>query len=144
MFEGRRSSRSAACLLAAALVLGASPARADGTSSGSSEAAESWSVVSFTLGGTALVVGGVAGALAISEKSTLSSVCNAAKHCPTSAQPDVDHVNSDANVATIALAVGAVGVGVGALLLLLRPHPEPHPDVGVDVGPGSLLVRGTF
>jgi hypothetical protein len=111
-----------------------------------------WSAVGT--GAAGIVLGSVFGILAVGKKSSLDDgMCNAAKKCSASAQPDIDALHADAVAANISLAVGAVGLLAGGAILLFVPDGaggnasrEPKDTLHVDpwLGVGSLGMMGRF
>lgn len=80
------------------------------------------------VGAAGLVVGAVAGILAITKKSEVDAGCDANKRCSPAGKAAADALQSRALVSNIGFAVGAVGVGVSIVLLLTRSK-EPSPRV---------------
>lgn len=106
----------------------ASPKRAD-TPAGETQRTIGW--IGIGVGALGVVVGSVAGAAVLADKSSLDDDPACPKHCS-----DVDRVNrynTLRGVATASLIAGGVGLAGGALLLLFAPrttragaHLEPH------------------
>jgi hypothetical protein len=106
------------------------------------------------VGLAALGVGGIFGALTLSEKSAAASACPAASHVCTDpskvsdAQGHHSTAETDSWVSTIGLGAGLVGVGVGAYLMLRHGTAESPsaihvwPTVGRDGG--GLTLGGPF
>jgi hypothetical protein len=106
-------------------------------------------VVSFA------VAGGLGGA-ALSQHSDLEDACGAAP-CVEDRQDDIDSGRTLQTASNVMIVVGAVLVGGGVALYFLAPdanEEEAEGDEGVDeefaritnvsVGPGSLVISGTF
>jgi hypothetical protein len=72
------------------------------------------------VGGVGLVVGAVAGGIAIADHSSLVSTCGGSV-CPNGKQSDVDSYHTMAVVADIGLIGGAVFLAGGAALALFSP-----------------------
>ena len=100
------------------------------------------------IGAAGILVGGVAGILAISHKNAAAKGCVNGE-CPPSTWDDLDSAHSMAAVSTVGFVVGVVGVAVGASALLLREEPSaPKRSLRLmpDFGPrgASLSVAGRF
>jgi hypothetical protein len=126
----------------------ASPAPAAGASTGPNRVP---AVVAFSVGGAGLLVGTIAGVLALGSKSTLDGECPN-KTCPSpKAQSDIDSLSSKATISTVGFGVGIAGVAVGAILLAVSHGSEksasldlPRPHWSPWIGVGSAGVGGTF
>jgi hypothetical protein len=122
------------------------PQEQPATKSGSGIPPLAW--VAGGLGAAGLVVGGVAGMVAISHKNAAAKDCVNGE-CPRSTWNDLDSANSMATLSTVGFIVGAVGIAVGASSLILHEEPRPRTSalqVVPDVGPraASLSVSGRF
>jgi hypothetical protein len=84
--------------------------------------------VSLSVGAAGLVVGAVAGGLALAKKSELDEACPTATTCPPDRAGDIDTLETRAHVSTAGLAVGVAGVAVGVLLLLLGTEGSDRSD----------------
>lgn len=86
------------------------------------------------------------GLMSQSKYDDLKDKC--ANGCPPGSQDDIDSGKQQQTFANIGLIVGAVGVAAGATLFVLslsKPNKEqPGPDVSLQIGPGSLGVRGSL
>jgi len=71
----------------------------------------------FGVGAAGLVVGTVAGAIAVSQDSALEDDCPN-ELCPEAKKPDFDRMVATANVSTAGFVVAGVGATVGVILLL--------------------------
>ncbi|MGD0524658.1 MAG: hypothetical protein ABSE49_05925 [Polyangiaceae bacterium] len=109
-----------------------------------------WTVMG--LGGAGLVLGAVAGGIAIGKHSDLAKVCGGGT-CNTDQQSAVDSYHSMGTLSTVGFVVGGVGVAAGVVLLLVKPSaPQVSPattgssplTVTPVVGLGSLGAVGTF
>ncbi len=106
-----------------------------------------WPWVAFGVGGAGVVVGGIAGGLALSKHSDLASKCNSG--CGPAQWGDVDSYNTLGLVSTVGFVVAGVGAAGGVTLLLLQGHVgSAAPATGLVftpvVGPGSLGAVGQF
>lgn len=109
--------------------------------------------IAFGVGGAGLIVGGVAGGLALGKHSDLSSACTGGS-CPASQQSNLDGYHTLGLVSTIGFIVAGVGAVTGVTLLLLQPKsdaaPPPPPAAGLHlhvvpvVGLGSVGAEGSF
>jgi hypothetical protein len=101
--------------------------------------------VAFGVGGASLIVGGVAGGLAIAKHSELEKEC-AAGTCALSQQPNVDSYRRLGTIADVGFIVGGVGLATGIVLLVTKPKSTPTsaaywtPYVGL----GGAGVKGAF
>jgi len=103
----------------------------------------------FGLAVAGLAVGGVTGALTLSEAGSVKAQC-ANGICDPAAKNDLDSANSLAMVSTIGFAVAAAGAVCGVVGLLL-PKTKTESALqstsqrsAVWVGPGSVGMRGSF
>ena len=129
-----------------------SPATPEHASSGGGKGP---AIVSLAIGGAGLIVGTVAGILALSTKSTLNGECGPSKTaCPGGAQSDINSLSTKATVSTIGFGVGIVG-GVVGIILLATSHgsetPQAPPSAGATalrvspwIGLGSAGLEGSF
>lgn len=94
----------------------------DTSPSAGSGGKRTYGIVALSAGGAGLIVGGVAGALALSKKSTVNDECsrtNGTLLCDSQRGVDAAHAGRTfATIANVGVAVGVVGVGLGAYLLL--------------------------
>lgn len=96
------------------------------------------------VGGAGLIVGTIAGVIALSKKSTLNDECPG-NVCPADKKGDLDSFRTTRTVSTIGFVVGVVGAGAGVALLLTAPKAKSNSAfVSPFVGPGSLGVMGSF
>lgn len=75
--------------------------------------------VALGLGGAGVLVGGIAGAVAISKHGTLSDRC--VDGCPPGSQGDIDSYRTAGSLSTVGFVVGGVGIATGSVLWLLTP-----------------------
>jgi hypothetical protein len=106
------------------------------------------SVLPYVLGGAGLVglaVGGVAGMMAIGQKSVVNDACDGTS-CTQRGLTAADAGKRDALVSTIGFGVGIVGLSAGLVLLLTaseKPGAQSHSSALVLTG-DRLLWRGDF
>ena len=77
-----------------------------------------WAYGSLGIGGTSLIVGGVAGALFISAGNELDATCPSADTCPERVRDDVKAYRRFGWVTGVGLGVGVVGLATGIYLLV--------------------------
>lgn len=108
-------------------------------------------IVTYVAGGVGaagIVVGSIAGLLAISHKNAAATECVDGE-CPPATWDDLDKARSLATVSTVGFVVGVVGLAAGASALLLREEPKAAQrtvQITPDLGPrrASLTVSGRF
>jgi|HubBroStandDraft_4_1064222.scaffolds.fasta_scaffold74791_2 hypothetical protein len=109
-------------------------------------------IVSGAVGVAGIAVGTVFGVLAVSDKSSLSSECSAAKICPATARGDIDGLSRNGAVSTVGFGVGVAGLVLGGYFFF---HERARDDsrgtqrqagthIAPWVGPGAGGVGGTF
>jgi PEGA domain len=94
-----------------------------------------------------IAVGTVFGVLAMNNKSSLSSECNADKVCPSSAQDDINAFSRNGVVSTIGFGVGAAGLLVGGYFFFHERAKSDAPQsasVTPWIGPGAAGLTGSF
>jgi hypothetical protein len=106
-------------------------------------------VVAFGAGGAGLVIGGIFGGVALGDRGSLDTKCNASKVCPSSAQGTLDSLHTTSTVSTIGFIAGAVGVAAGVVLLIVpNAHGASKAEQGLVVqpyvGPTGAGVAGRF
>jgi hypothetical protein len=113
--------------------------------------------VGFGVGAAGMVVGGITGAMSLSESSSLEDECGGTS-CPPDRQDDIDSALTVSHVSTIGFAVGGAGIVVGVVGLLISgsgddraagKHRGSHRRrIGVELEPmlgvGSAGLRGRF
>jgi hypothetical protein len=110
---------------------------------GGASKGSTWKTAGFVtlgVGAAGLILGGVAGGLAIGDHGELGGCANG--HCPESLASKVDAYNTTATISTIGLVAGGVAAGLGVVLLATSPKNAPR--MGVTVGPGHLGAMGWF
>jgi len=104
-------------------------------------------IVATSLGGAALLVGGITGIVAVTKKSSLDETCQDGT-CPAAQQDDVDSYNTMRTVSAVGLWTGGALAATGIILLLTAPDDsEPESEqatVTPWVGLGAAGIRGTF
>ena len=108
-------------------------------------------ILAYTLlgvGGTGILVGTVAGIVAIDKRCTLDSVCVNGT-CPQRAKSDLDAYHALGTTSGIVLWVGVAGAAAGVALLLTRPSPASGVRtlagrVQLRAGVGVFSIQGVF
>jgi hypothetical protein len=119
------------------------------SSSGSTSPNRLPAFIAFGVGGAGIIVGSVAGIMALGTKSTLDNAC-VNKTCPATSRSDIDALSTRATVSTVGFVVGAAGVAVGAVLFATARGGETRTAASHRVrvqpwlGAGSAGVGGTF
>jgi hypothetical protein len=102
--------------------------------------------VGFSVGGAALLIGVVTGALAFGEMGSVRDQCPN-KTCPpgTSAYSTA---NTLATMTDVALPIAAAGIAAGIVGLVLRGSAttttRDQPSTSLWIGPGTIGARGSF
>lgn len=103
--------------------------------------------VAFAAGGVGIVVGSVAGTLALSKRADLKKVCESGS-CPDSSSSDISTYHTLGTTSGVGFAVGVAGVGAGLGLWLFNRHPASPSAQGSVVypyiGPSSIGAVGRF
>lgn len=102
------------------------------------------SYVAWGVGGAGLVVGVVAGVMAMSKKGELDDACRGSR-CPPSASSIHDAYTTRGLVSTIGFVTAVVGGGAGAALYFMAPgERQTGLRVAPVVGLGSFGLQGAF
>ena len=126
------------------------PAGAEVSSGGSSKAP---AFILMGVGVAGLAVGSIFGAQVLSKKSSLDEICKGGKEkCPSSAQGDIDSMNTASTISTIGFAAGGVALVTGVIVLLASKSPASadaktapaHATFTPFVGPTSVGLSGSF
>lgn len=101
--------------------------------------------VAFGVGGASLIVGGVAGGLAIAKHSQLTDSCPAGK-CDGSQIASLDSYHRLGTIADVGFVVGGVGIAAGVVLLVTQPKDTSTSAAKWSpyIGLGSAGVTGVF
>ncbi len=104
----------------------------------------------FVVGGAGLVLGSVAGVLAIDKHEKLNGQCLSGV-CGPKQQKELDTYHLYGTLSTVGFIAAGVGGAVGGLLLFINPKQEEADTIAVAratwspyVGVGSAGVEGTF
>jgi hypothetical protein len=118
-----------------------SPAPSDRAAGGSSR--RTLGFVALGVGGAGLVLGGVAGALALGKKGDIDDSPNCRENqCLPSEQDTVDGYRTWRTVSSIGLIGGAVLAAAGATLVLTAPSGVPA--TAIRITPGAVTVSRAF
>jgi hypothetical protein len=100
---------------------------------------------SFGLAATGLVVGSVAGVVALTHKNDAANQC-VAGGCPPSTYHDLDVASAASTIADVGFVVAGVGAVAGVIALFVERPPEPKATgfVRPFVAPGSVGIGGAF
>jgi hypothetical protein len=105
-------------------------------------------VLGLAIGGVGvggLAIGAIFGALASSSWSSVTTQCPTFKGCSSAVGNDRDSAATSATVSTVGFIAGGVLAATGLTLFLTAPKDTAKAGaVGLEVGPGALLVRGGF
>src|SRR5262249_45423043 len=101
--------------------------------------------VGIGVGGAGLVMGAVAGGIAIGKHNDLAGICKGG-HCTTSPQGAIDSYHLTENVSTPGLVAGGVLSATGVVLLVIAPRATRPKDAWIApvVGAGFAGVEGRF
>jgi hypothetical protein len=106
-------------------------------------------LLAFTVGAIGIGVGVATGLVSANTVSDIKSRCEG-NQCLKSDAPAADRAAVYGTVSTVGFIVGGVGVATGIVLLVVRSGGESEPSggaaahLGVEVGPGSIRLKGTF
>jgi len=108
-----------------------------------------FAIVGFAVGGLGMIGFGIFGALTQSEYSKLEEQCPT-KNCRVEISDEANAGRGYQTAANVSLVIGAVGLaaGTGLLITVLMQDDEGEPEAAgmpsISVGPGSVLVSGSF
>lgn len=104
-----------------------------------------WGWFGVGVGGSGLLLGGIAGAIMLSKRNDLENGGCVDGHCYRDQRSDVNRYNTLRTVSTIGFIAGGIALGGG--ILLLRASSPTQVAVGelrATIGPTSLAVKGAF
>lgn len=104
------------------------------------------SVLPYVLGGAGLValgVGGIAGALAVGQKSIVKRECDGTS-CSQQGLDAAEAGKRDGLVSTIGVAVGVAALGAGIVLLVTSPKEQRGSSSALVLAGDRLVWRGEF
>jgi hypothetical protein len=105
-------------------------------------------VTTLVVGGIGLVVGGITGALSLSQTGTIKSQCPNSM-CPTmlsdgsNTQTALGNARTMATVSDVGFIAGGVVAALGAVFVIVAATKKSHP-MALRVGPGSFELGGQF
>lgn len=99
--------------------------------------------VGFSVAGVGLVLGSITGGISFAEAQDLQDTCDN-NVCPSSRQDDVDTMLALAHVSTVSFVLTGVGVTLGVIGLFVGGGSDEQARLDLEVGPGSLSLRGSF
>jgi hypothetical protein len=135
--ELRFPESATAAAVASTAPTGAVPA----TKRGSTQ--RTFAIVALGVGAGGLVIGGVAGAMALSKKSTINGDMECqGNRCLKSQADTVNSYSTWRTVSSIGLIGGAVVAATGAVLLITAP--KQAEQTAIWLGPGSIQLSRTF
>ena len=102
--------------------------------------------VALGVGGVGLVVGGVTGAMALSQGSDLKDRCAAGGCDQQNSGDDLAAANTVADVSTVSFVAGGVLAAVGLVGLIVQSGDDGGQGARIEplLGPGIAGVRGSF
>jgi hypothetical protein len=102
--------------------------------------------VAFGVGGASVIVGGVAGALAIVKHGQLSDACPIPTECKSDQRANLDSYHRLGTIADVGFIVGGVALAAGVVLLVTQPKDSSATATKVTpyLGLGSAGVTGVF
>jgi hypothetical protein len=102
-------------------------------------------VGSLIVGGASLVVGVVAGGVALSAKNQLDRMCNADGTCPRSESSTLSRFETASTISSVGFAVGLVASAAGVSLLLLSPPTtKAPPPFALRLAPTQIALLASF
>jgi hypothetical protein len=101
--------------------------------------------VAFGVGGASLIVGGVAGGLALAKNSQLEDACPDRNNCDPSQRSNIETYRRLGTIADVGFIAGGIGVVAGVVLLVTQPKETTSgTKVTPYIGLGTAGVSGVF
>src|SRR5262249_6354734 len=100
--------------------------------------------VAFGVGGAALVLGAVAGLVAIAKFDDFTTVCSGALKSHRTARGDIESGRTLGHVSTVGFVAAGIGAAVGVTLLLFPPKSKMPAQARAVVGPTFIGLKGAF
>jgi hypothetical protein len=122
--------------------MAAAPVATPASSTGSAQ--RIGAVVAAGIGVVGIATGSIFGLEAISNLSDAKSHCDPYPHCAGKGADFAHDAQHAGTISTIAFIVGGVGLVSGAILWFTAPHEHAEARTALDVGPGSIMLRGRF
>jgi hypothetical protein len=101
-------------------------------------------VGSLIVGGVGVLVGAIAGGVALSAKNQLDDACSEGGTCPPGEASTVSRFDTATTVSSVGFAVGLVASAAGAGILLLSPATKSAPTVALRIAPTHAAVLTSF
>lgn len=98
--------------------------------------------IAFGGSGLGLLLGAVAGGVAMNRMESFRQRCGPELSCPASLSGDLDGAKVAGHVSTVGFAVAGAGAALGTLLLVLPSSKGGHASAAV--GPAGVVVSGSF
>lgn len=98
------------------------------------------SYVALGVGAAGIVVGGIFGGVALSDKNALAAHCSG-DACPASEQADIDQLHSNSLISSVALGVGLAGLAAGIVLYFVGRDPASASAAGSARASSAPVVR---
>jgi len=109
--------------------------------SSSSFPGRGYAYAALGVGAAGIVVGGVAGTVALAARSKLRDECVFPGHaCSRRSEDDIQRLQTSSSVATVAFVVGAVGAAGGITLLALAPVSRPNQSARLELRLGAAGI----
>lgn len=99
--------------------------------------------VGFGIAGVGIVLGSITGGISFAQAQDLQDTCND-NVCPADRGGEVDTMLALAHVSTTSFVLAGVGATLGVIGLFLGGSDEEQAALDVHVGPGTLMVTGSF
>lgn len=118
-----------------------------GDTPGDDEGGSNMKVIGIAVGAVGLAgvgIGSFFGLRASEKWKEAKARCNTSYECDQTGVDLADQARSSANIATLGFVAGGALLVAGVVLFITAPSAKPSNKVKVGVGPGSLLVGGTF
>ncbi len=96
------------------------------------------------VGVAGLIAGGVGGAIALSEKSTIDSSCNAQRQCSAAGLSAASQANTAGLVSDVGFAVAGAGAVTAVILLLASPSRVAEPSIALGPHGGYVALHATW
>lgn len=100
-------------------------------------------IIGFAVAGAGFIAYGVTGGLALDRRAGFDEDCPD-DLCPAGREDDIDEAILLADVASGMLAVGLAGTAVGLFSLFYFDLNDGEASAAIDIGPGTIGVRGSF
>jgi hypothetical protein len=102
--------------------------------------------IAYGVGGAGLIMGVITGAIFVGRADDLKARCPDDR-CAPEDEEEGDAVSTLGTVSTVGFVIAGIGAVAGTVLLFTVPgddDEEPSNEAQVRVGPGGVLVQGSF